>query len=105
MQREFRDIRNIKQDLVHDIEKIRKHKLDMLEPGLIAEIKELKVISLMTQANLIQSASEIENLKKEYEDQVSAHNTCLAERDRLESAKERIALNYTRDGETPIKLR
>jgi predicted nucleic acid-binding Zn-ribbon protein len=43
LQLDMEDLNKTKQDLVHDIEEIRRHKADMLEPQLIAATKELKV--------------------------------------------------------------
>jgi hypothetical protein len=42
----IQELTNTKQDLIHDIEEIRRHKADMLEPQLIAATKELKVAIL-----------------------------------------------------------
>jgi hypothetical protein len=43
LQIDVEDLIKTKQDLVHDIEEVRRHKADLLEPQLIAATKELKV--------------------------------------------------------------
>jgi predicted nucleic acid-binding Zn-ribbon protein len=43
LQTGIEELSKTKQDLIHDIEEIRRHKADMLEPQLIAATKELKV--------------------------------------------------------------
>ena len=43
LSRDIEDAQRFKQELIDDIEEIRKHKSDMLEPQLIAATKEIKV--------------------------------------------------------------
>jgi hypothetical protein len=41
--KELKDAQKTKRYLIHDIEESRRHKVEMIEPVLIVEIKDLKV--------------------------------------------------------------
>ena len=57
LQIEIQELSKTRQDLAHDIEEIRRHKADMLEPQLIAATKELKVTSTDTDGFAAKKAS------------------------------------------------
>lgn len=48
LQRDLEEAKTQRNDLINEIEEIRKHKADMLEPQLIAASKELKVNFILT---------------------------------------------------------
>ena len=86
-----------KQDLIHDIEEIRRHKADMLEPQLIAATKELKL-------DLVQRRHQVENLQKDMDEKQAVFEAVMQERDRLEMEREKHALALSKASETPIKI-
>jgi hypothetical protein len=44
IRKQLEDDQKQKNDLIKDIEEMRKHKVDMLEPALISSTKEMKVL-------------------------------------------------------------
>ncbi|KAJ3130897.1 hypothetical protein HK100_007240 [Physocladia obscura] len=80
-----------------DIEEIRKHKADMLEPQLIASIKELKL-------DISQRRHQVENLEKDLEEKEITYEIVLGEKDRLEIEKEKHAAALARATEMPQKI-
>jgi chromosome segregation ATPase len=97
LQLDMEDLLKTKQDLVHDIEEIRRHKADMLEPQLIAATKELKM-------ELVQRRHQIENLQKDLEEKQVVLNGVMLERDRAEAEKEKHSIALAKASETPIKI-
>ncbi|KAJ3348828.1 hypothetical protein HDU83_001030 [Entophlyctis luteolus] len=80
-----------------DIEEIRKHKADMLEPQLIASIKELKL-------DISQRRHQVENLEKDLEEKEITYEIVLAEKDRFMIEKEKHAASLARASEMPQKI-
>ncbi|KAI8612195.1 hypothetical protein BC830DRAFT_1067947 [Chytriomyces sp. MP71] len=80
-----------------DIEEIRKHKADMLEPQLIVSIKELKL-------DISQRRHQVENLEKDLEEKEITYEIVLGEKDRLEIEKEKHAAALARATEMPQKI-
>ncbi|ORY51485.1 hypothetical protein BCR33DRAFT_656040 [Rhizoclosmatium globosum] len=80
-----------------DIEEIRKHKADMLEPQLIVSIKELKL-------DISQRRHQVENLEKDLEEKEITYEIVLGEKDRLDIEKEKHAAALARATEMPQKI-
>ncbi|KAJ3233161.1 hypothetical protein HDU81_002463 [Chytriomyces hyalinus] len=80
-----------------DIDEIRKHKADMLEPQLIVSIKELKL-------DISQRRHQVENLEKDLEEKEITYEIVLGEKDRLEIEKEKHAAALARATEMPQKI-
>jgi hypothetical protein len=80
-----------------DIEEIRKHKADMLEPSLIAATKELKM-------DVLQRRHQVENLEKDHEEKISVFETYQNEVEKLESERERLSIALSKSAEMPVKI-
>ncbi|KAI9339290.1 hypothetical protein BDR26DRAFT_803168 [Obelidium mucronatum] len=80
-----------------DIDEIRKHKADMLEPQLIVSIKELKL-------DISQRRHQVENLEKDLEEKEITYEIVLGEKDRLDIEKEKHAAALSRATEMPQKI-
>lgn len=86
-----------KNDLINEIDEIRKHKADMLEPQLIASTKELKL-------DVIQRRNQVDNLQKDLEEKHSTLDICLKEKERLEGEKDKLLVSISRAAEMPMKI-
>jgi uncharacterized coiled-coil DUF342 family protein len=95
--RDVDESQNQKNELINEIEEIRKHKADMLEPQLIASTKELKL-------DVIQRRNQVDNLQKDLEEKHSTFELCLREKERLENEKDKLYVNISRAAEMPIKI-
>ena len=84
-------------DLIKDIEEMRRHKADMLEPALINSTKELKI-------DVMQRRHQVENLEKDLEEKMSAYDSLQEELERLETEKEKLAISLSKASEMPIKI-
>lgn len=103
-----------------DIEEIRRHKADMLQPQLIASNKELQVgicandectlLMLMTrnsfflQLEVIQRRHQVENLEKDQEEKDGTYEMVMHEVERLELDRERHAAAFSQANEMPQKI-
>ncbi|KAJ3272865.1 hypothetical protein HDV01_005188 [Terramyces sp. JEL0728] len=97
LQLDIEELSKTKQDLIHDIEEIRRHKADMLEPQLIAATKELKI-------DLLQRRQQVDNLQKDMEEKQAAYEVVMQERSRAEAEREKHSIAYVKASETPIKI-
>ena len=97
LQKEVDAFTSQKQDLIHDIEEIRRHKVDMLEPQLVAATKELKM-------DLLQRKHQVENLQKDMEEKQAVYEQIAQERDRLETEREKHLISLSKASETPLKI-
>ncbi|KAJ3312642.1 hypothetical protein HDV04_002784 [Boothiomyces sp. JEL0838] len=97
LQLDIEELSKTKQDLIHDIEEIRRHKADMLEPQLIAATKELKI-------DLLQRRQQVENLQKDMEEKQAAYEIVMQERSRAEAEREKHSIAFVKASETPIKI-
>lgn len=93
-------------DLVHDIEEIRRHKSEMVEPGLVAGTKELKVYIyiIITKIDLLQRRHQVENLQKDHEEKQTVLEFVIAERDRTDAEREKHSMAFVKASETPLKI-
>ncbi|KAJ3123150.1 hypothetical protein HK098_002149 [Nowakowskiella sp. JEL0407] len=86
-----------KTELFNDIEEIRRHKADMLEPQLIASTKELKL-------DVIQRRHQVENLQKDLEEKEATLEKTTRDKDRLEVEKEKHSVALAKASEIPTKI-
>lgn len=94
---EIEELSRQKQDLIHDIEEIRKMKADMLEPQLLAATKELRM-------DLMQRRHQVENLQKDMDEKESIWDSVMQERDRLYLEREKHSLSLAKASEAPLKI-
>ncbi|KAJ3328888.1 hypothetical protein HDU76_009092 [Blyttiomyces sp. JEL0837] len=97
LQREIEETSKQKNDLSNDIDEIRKHKADMLEPQLIASTKELKL-------EISQRRNQVESLQKDLEEKEVMYDIVLNEKERLDIEKEKHAAALARAMEMPQKI-
>ncbi|KAJ3409840.1 hypothetical protein HDV05_004193 [Chytridiales sp. JEL 0842] len=97
LQREIEEGLRVKSEIEADIDEIRRHKADMLEPQLIAATKELKI-------DLAQRRHQVENLQKDLEEKEATLQTVLQEKERLDNERERHAMSLAKATETPAKI-
>ncbi|KAI8808274.1 hypothetical protein BJ742DRAFT_772272 [Cladochytrium replicatum] len=93
---EIEECQKQRQGLTNDIEEIRRHKADMLEPQLIASTKELKA--------LIQRKHQVENLQKDLEEKQTTLDKIKSDKERLEIEKEKQAVALAKSTEIPLKI-
>lgn len=86
-----------KQDLVDDIEEMRRSRASMLEPQLISATKELKL-------EAIQKSHQIENLSKDLEEKENMLEMSRQERSRLELETEKQVAALSKAAEMPSKI-
>ncbi|KND04550.1 uncharacterized protein SPPG_00275 [Spizellomyces punctatus DAOM BR117] len=86
-----------KRQLMDDIDEIRRHKADMLEPQLIASSKELKL-------EVIQRRHQVENLEKDQEEKDATYEMIMQQVERLEMDRERHAAAFSQANEMPQKI-
>ena len=84
-------------EILQEIEEVRKHKADMLEPQLIASTKEIKL-------DVIQRRNQIDNLQKDLEEKDATYEMCIKDRDRLEIERDKLALAISKAAEMPLKI-
>ncbi|EPZ33889.1 hypothetical protein O9G_002452 [Rozella allomycis CSF55] len=87
----------IKLDVLSDIEQARQHKVDMLEPQLVASNKELRL-------DILQRKQQIENLKKDFEEKRESYDEILKTKERLDVEQEKYSISLTKASELPPKL-
>ncbi|KAJ3342217.1 hypothetical protein HDU93_003009 [Gonapodya sp. JEL0774] len=97
LEKEIEDTQREKTQLLSDIEGIRRHKQDMLEPQLIQSTKELKL-------EVLQRRHQVENLQKDLEEKEGTCATISHERELLEADRERHAAALTKSAEMPLKI-
>ncbi|KAJ3386772.1 hypothetical protein HDU92_002313 [Lobulomyces angularis] len=97
LQKDLEESQIQKADLNSEIDEIRKHKADMLEPQLIATTKELKL-------DVIQRRNQVENLEKDLEEKDSTLEMCTKEKDRLEIERDKLAIAISKASEMPLKI-
>ncbi|KAJ3111374.1 hypothetical protein HDU96_005763 [Phlyctochytrium bullatum] len=95
--KEIEEASRIKRDLEEDIDEIRKHKTDMLEPQLIQSTKELRI-------DIAQRKHQVENLEKDLEEKEIAYDLVLKEKERLEIEREKHAAALAKATEMPQKI-
>ncbi|KNE65997.1 hypothetical protein AMAG_10276 [Allomyces macrogynus ATCC 38327] len=86
-----------KEGLLEDIEEIRRHKTDMLEPQLIANTKEIKL-------DLIQRKHQVENLEKDLEEKEQMHENAAKDKERLLAEREKQEIALAKANEMPGKI-
>ncbi|KAI9363049.1 hypothetical protein DFJ73DRAFT_793007 [Zopfochytrium polystomum] len=97
LQREIEEGTNQRGELTNDIEEIRKHKADMLEPQLISSIKELK-------AEIAQRNQQLENLDKDLEEKEGTYDIVRNETEKLDIEREKHSAALARSSEMPAKF-
>ncbi|KAJ3144973.1 hypothetical protein HK101_002563 [Irineochytrium annulatum] len=95
--KEIDETSKLKNDLMNDIEEIRRHKADMLEPQLIQSTKEIKI-------DIAQRKHQVENLEKDLEEKESSYDTVLREKERLDIEREKHAAQLAKATEMPQKI-
>ncbi|KAL7746475.1 hypothetical protein RI367_008125 [Sorochytrium milnesiophthora] len=96
-QAEMNSLLRVKDGLLDDIEEIRRHKADMLEPQLIAATKELRL-------DVLQRKHQVENLEKDYYEKQTVYEHSLKEKERLLSEKEKLEVSLAKADELPTKI-
>lgn len=86
-----------KDDLIKDIEAIRKYKADLFEPQLISSTKELK-------NELLQRKGQVANLQTDMDEKQAIFDTVIMKRDLIEEQRNKHSLLLAKASETPIKL-
>ncbi|KAI9190296.1 hypothetical protein H9P43_001729 [Blastocladiella emersonii ATCC 22665] len=86
-----------KESLIEDIEEIRRHKTDMLEPQLVANTKEIKL-------DLIQRKHQAENLEKDLEEKEQIYENVTKDKERLLAERERNEITLAKANEMPGKI-
>ncbi|KAI8835875.1 hypothetical protein BC829DRAFT_406093 [Chytridium lagenaria] len=94
---EIEEAQKQRRELEEDIDEIRKHKTDMLEPQLIQSTKELRI-------DIAQRKHQVENLEKDLEEKESAYDFVLKEKERLEIEREKHAGSLAKATEMPQKI-
>ncbi|KAJ3218441.1 hypothetical protein HDU67_005537 [Dinochytrium kinnereticum] len=97
LSREIEEANRQKRELEEDIDEIRKHKTDMLEPQLIQSTKELRI-------DIAQRKHQVENLEKDLEEKETAYDFILKEKERLEIEREKHAAALAKATEMPQKI-
>jgi hypothetical protein len=95
--REIETLTKQRDEINDDINMLRKHQVDILEPQLIANIKELKL-------DVLQRKGQLENLRKDYDERQSQYQTSLSEKNQLDLEKEKQIAQYSKASELPTKL-
>ncbi|KAI9218518.1 hypothetical protein BC828DRAFT_388410 [Blastocladiella britannica] len=86
-----------KESLVEDIEEIRRHKTDMLEPQLVANTKEIKM-------DLMQRKHQAENLEKDLEEKEQILENAIKDKERLLDERETQEAALAKANELPGKI-
>ncbi|RKO93586.1 hypothetical protein BDK51DRAFT_24341, partial [Blyttiomyces helicus] len=96
-QREIEEAQRLKGELTADIDEIRKHKGDMLEPQLLAASKDVRM-------ELQQKKLQVETLTQDLEEKLIDHDRSAVERNRLETERERHSTVLNQASEMPQKI-
>ncbi|ORZ32861.1 hypothetical protein BCR44DRAFT_1416244 [Catenaria anguillulae PL171] len=86
-----------KEGLLDDIEEIRKHKTDMLEPQLVANTKEIKL-------DLMQRRHQAENLEKDLEEKEQILESITKDKEELFAEREKQEVALAKANEMPGKI-
>ena len=97
LQRDIEHQTKAAKDLSDEIDTLRRHQVDILEPQLIASIKELKL-------DVMQRKNQLENLQKDLEEKQSQYQVVLNEKGATEVEKEKHISLFSKASELPTKL-
>lgn len=96
-QKDIEEATGIKNGLLEDIEEIRRHKANMLEPQLIASTKEIRL-------EIIQKQHQIESLDRDLEEKRAVYDVVQKEKERLDVEKEKLEVALAEAVEMPAKI-